>query len=193
MTTWIEASLTELGRRPRAIEALCQAEWSRLQGTSSATLWAAAVVACEQADQLQLRPYARYRQAEAMLAAEADRVAVAGVLREAHTAVVAMGARPMQLEIESLAARARIPLGPEASPSAGRTPGATGGDRSRLSMREVEVLSLVALGRTNRQIAAELFISEKTAGVHVSHILDKLGASGRTEAAAIAHRLHLVD
>jgi ATP/maltotriose-dependent transcriptional regulator MalT len=51
----------------------------------------------------------------------------------------------------------------------------------------------VAQGRTDRQIAAELFITEKTAGVHVSHILDKLGASGRTEAAAIARRLGLVD
>jgi DNA-binding NarL/FixJ family response regulator len=56
----------------------------------------------------------------------------------------------------------------------------------------LEVLSLVAAGRTNRQIGTELFISEKTAGVHVSNILGKLGAGGRTEAAAIAHRLGLV-
>jgi DNA-binding NarL/FixJ family response regulator len=48
------------------------------------------------------------------------------------------------------------------------------------------VLALMAQGRTNRQIGAELFISEKTASVHVSNILAKLGASGRTEAVAIA-------
>ena len=50
---------------------------------------------------------------------------------------------------------------------------------------------LVAAGRTNRQIGEELFISEKTAGVHVSNILGKLGVSGRGEAAAMAHQLGL--
>jgi DNA-binding CsgD family transcriptional regulator len=52
--------------------------------------------------------------------------------------------------------------------------------------REREVLALVAAGRTNRQIGAELYISEKTASVHISNILAKLGASGRTEAVALA-------
>jgi DNA-binding NarL/FixJ family response regulator len=60
-----------------------------------------------------------------------------------------------------------------------------------LTRREREVLALVAEGWTNRQVADHLFISENTAGVHVSNILGKLGASGRTEAAAIAHRLGL--
>jgi DNA-binding NarL/FixJ family response regulator len=55
------------------------------------------------------------------------------------------------------------------------------------------VLERLVLGRTNRQIAGELFISVKTAGVHVSHILAKLGAANRGEAAAIAHRLGLVS
>jgi len=50
----------------------------------------------------------------------------------------------------------------------------------------VEVLRLLAQGRTNRQVGAELYISEKTASVHVSNILAKLGANGRTEAVAIA-------
>ena len=54
------------------------------------------------------------------------------------------------------------------------------------------MLEHVALGQTNRQIAGELYISVKTAGVHVSHILEKLGASTRGEAAAIAHRLGLL-
>ena len=62
-----------------------------------------------------------------------------------------------------------------------------------LTPREVEVLRLVAQGRTNRQIAEELFISESTAGVHVSHIIGKLGVGGRVEAATIATRLGLMD
>ncbi|WP_143712860.1 helix-turn-helix domain-containing protein, partial [Streptomyces hygroscopicus] len=62
-----------------------------------------------------------------------------------------------------------------------------------LTPRERDVLRLVAAGRSNRQIAEQLFISPKTASVHVSNILAKLGVSGRGEAAAVAHRLRLVD
>ncbi|HLI24436.1 MAG TPA: response regulator transcription factor, partial [Acidimicrobiales bacterium] len=62
-----------------------------------------------------------------------------------------------------------------------------------LTAREREVLALVALGRSNRDIARQLFISPKTASVHVSNIMAKLGARGRTEAAAIARRHHLID
>jgi DNA-binding CsgD family transcriptional regulator len=62
-----------------------------------------------------------------------------------------------------------------------------------LTVREREVLALVALGRTNRQIADALFISENTAGVHVSNILGKLGVKGRGEAAAVAYRLGIVE
>ena len=62
-----------------------------------------------------------------------------------------------------------------------------------LTSREREVLSSVAAGRTNRQIAEELFISESTAGVHVSHILSKLGVSSRTQAARVAISQGLVE
>jgi DNA-binding CsgD family transcriptional regulator len=177
----------ELRLRPSAILALCEAEWSRLQVTPDAGLWAAAAAACSEASQLHLRPYALYRQAEALLGAKADRAEVAAVLGEAHAAVVAMGARPLQHDIEALAERARLRLD---SASAERVD--DGSERLGLTPREREVLALVAAGRTNRQIATELFITEKTAGVHVSNILGKLGATGRTEAAAIAHRLGLV-
>jgi len=64
---------------------------------------------------------------------------------------------------------------------------------SGLTTREHEVLILLAEGRTNRQIAAELFISPKTASVHVSRIISKLGVANRTEAAARAHRDGLVS
>ncbi|MCX4528274.1 LuxR C-terminal-related transcriptional regulator [Streptomyces sp. NBC_01565] len=60
-----------------------------------------------------------------------------------------------------------------------------------MTSRERDVLRLVAAGNTNRQIAEELFISPKTASVHVSNILAKLGVAGRGEAAALAHRLRL--
>jgi DNA-binding CsgD family transcriptional regulator len=66
-------------------------------------------------------------------------------------------------------------------------------DRFGLTRREREVLELVADGLSNRQIAERLFISENTAGVHVSNIIGKLGASGRVEAAAIAHRSGLIS
>jgi DNA-binding CsgD family transcriptional regulator/tetratricopeptide (TPR) repeat protein len=61
-----------------------------------------------------------------------------------------------------------------------------------LSRRELEVLALIAEGRTNREIGERLFISQKTVGVHVGNILSKLGASGRVEAAMVAIRLELV-
>ena len=61
----------------------------------------------------------------------------------------------------------------------------------RLTRREAEVLVLVAKGQTNQQIGQELFITQGTAGVHVSRILTKLGVASRVEAAAIAHRLEL--
>jgi DNA-binding CsgD family transcriptional regulator len=62
-----------------------------------------------------------------------------------------------------------------------------------LSQREKEVLLLIAKGYTNRQIAASLVISEHTARNHVTHILDKLGLSRRSEAAAFAAKLGLLD
>jgi DNA-binding CsgD family transcriptional regulator len=66
-------------------------------------------------------------------------------------------------------------------------------ERLGLTRREQEVLALVAAGRTNRQIAEELFISVKTAGIHVSNILAKLGVASRVEAATTAHRAGRVD
>ena len=64
--------------------------------------------------------------------------------------------------------------------------------RLGLTDRELEVLRLVAAGRSNRDIAADLFISAKTASVHVSNIMAKLGAANRAEATAIAHRRQMI-
>lgn len=94
----------------------------------------------------------------------------------------------MREAIEGLATRARIDLTPEAVDAPAHEAAA---DPFGLTRREREVLALVSIGRTNRQIAAELFISESTAGVHVSNILGKLGVATRTEAAGVAVRLGL--
>jgi DNA-binding CsgD family transcriptional regulator len=120
---------------------------------------------------------------------------------------------PLRDAIEALARRARIPLpaggavdaerakapveeAPSIGASAARTavgPGPGGlGRGPALSARELEVLRLVADGRTNGEIAERLFITRKTAGVHVTHILDKLGVSNRVEAAMIAARAGLL-
>jgi DNA-binding CsgD family transcriptional regulator len=81
------------------------------------------------------------------------------------------------------AARARVARRRAVRPEAGLE------ELLDLTPREAEVLTLLARGCTNREIAAALVISVRTAGVHVSHILRKLGAPNRLEAAAIAHRL----
>lgn len=108
-------------------------------------------------------------------------------LRIAYSIAAELPARPLQAKIESLARRARLSL----VQAAGDHPTSTGQDpagRLELTRRELEVLDLLATARTNGEIAAELFISRKTASVHVSNLLRKLGVTNRVEAAAIALR-----
>jgi DNA-binding NarL/FixJ family response regulator len=139
--------------------------------------------------------YARWRQAEAALQSDRDRPQASAALAAAHATATSLGAVPLRDEIVRLARRARIELPtpePDAAPEEGATPAAGAEEELCLTPRELEVLERVALGETNRQIAGALFISARTAGVHVSRILSKLGASNRSEAAAIAHRLGLV-
>jgi DNA-binding CsgD family transcriptional regulator len=113
-----------------------------------------------------------------------DRDGAAERLARAAPLADRLGAGPLRERIGSLARRAR--LGLSFGPAGEQAPGILG-----LTAREVEVLRLVAAGYGNRDIAAELFISVKTASVHVSNILAKLHAASRTEAAAIAHRAGL--
>jgi DNA-binding CsgD family transcriptional regulator len=112
------------------------------------------------------------------------------VIRAAHETSVALGATPLRREIELLAQRGRLRLHEPANETAKRKPSSPAASLG-LTHREAEVLALVAQGRTNRQIGQALFITPKTAGVHVSRILAKLGVAGRGEAAAVAHRLGL--
>ncbi len=92
-------------------------------------------------------------------------------------------AAPLLNEIAELARRAGVAVAREPQPQ---------DSRHGLTARELEVLELLTAGRSNREIAAELFISVKTVSVHVSNILAKLGVASRGEAAATAHRLRLV-
>jgi len=127
-------------------------------------------------------PLARALARAARVAMErGDRDGAAERLARAAQLADRLGAALLREQIGLLARSARLGF-----PAAGQPPGIFG-----LTAREVEVLRLVAAGHSNRDIAAELFISPRTASVHVSNILAKLNATSRTEAAAIAHRAGL--
>jgi DNA-binding CsgD family transcriptional regulator len=142
------------------------------------------------------RPYhaaiMRWREAEAAVEA-GDRAAAEEPARAALSVARELGAHWLIGEIEGLARRARLPLGEvEAAPVGDSAAPAEDEDAPfGLTPRELQVLGLIAEGATNRQIGAALFMAEKTASVHVSRILAKLGVRSRTQAAAVAHRLHL--
>jgi DNA-binding CsgD family transcriptional regulator/tetratricopeptide (TPR) repeat protein len=167
--------------------AMAEAEYARACALVRPESWSQAAGTWERLERPPLAAYCRWRLAEALVAAGASRTEAAVPLREAHAIAARLGASPLLREIELLAQRARLDLAPPqaAFSEAERGPGEILG----LTPREAEVLNLVARGYTNRKIAATLVISVKTASVHVSHILHKLGAPNRLEAAAIAHRL----
>ncbi len=175
----------------RAFQALAAAELARITGTGPD--WAAAVEAARQAGDLYLLAYALLRSAQDACAA-GERDDAGPLLDESARLSVRLGAEPLLAEAQALARRARLRI-PESAPSA--PPDGSAAERTiesfGLTDRERAVLELVALGRSNPQIAAELFISPKTASVHVSNILSKLNVSSRGEAAALAHRLGLGD
>ena len=129
--------------------------------------------------------------AEAALAC-GDRDGAAERLQRAAPLAAALGAQPLGEQIAILARRARIRLGGENGAGAAFSSDDGAGELG-LTERELEVLRLVAEGRSNREIAGELFISPKTASVHVSNILGKLGVASRGEAAAKAYSLRLFD
>lgn len=157
------------------------AEAARAEGVLDRHAWDAAVKAWDALDRPYPLAFALVRAAEASTGH--DRDGTAARLRRAAGIAGDLGAVPLRDHVELLARRARVDLGgaPAADPGLGLTP------------REAEVLRLVADGRSNREIAEALVISAKTASVHVSNILAKLGVSTRTEAAATAHRLRLYD
>ena len=172
--------------------ALVRAEHARAVRDGEVGAWAAAVVSTRAMDEPLPLAYALLRHAEA-LAAAGDIAAAAAAAGEAADLARGMGAAPLLEEIEALIRRARLrPIAAEGSaPDEAAVPDEL--ERLGLTARETEVLRLVADGLSNSQIAEQLFISRKTASVHVSNILAKLGVSTRVEAAALAHRRGLVQ
>jgi DNA-binding CsgD family transcriptional regulator/tetratricopeptide (TPR) repeat protein len=167
--------------------ALAEAEHARTAGSAPPELWVEAAGAWDGLERVPLAAYCRWREAEALVAAGASRTEASVPLREAHAVAARLGARPLLRELELLAQRARLDLEPPSAASDDAGPGLE--EILGLTPREAEVLTLVARGYTNREIAEALVISVKTASVHVSHILRKLDAPNRREAAAIAHRV----
>jgi len=165
--------------------ALAEAEYGRVRGVAAPNSWSSAAATWDRLERPPLAAYCRWREAEALVAAGASRVAASVPLQTAYGVATSIGAGPLRRELELLAERARL------DPMPAPVDAVEAGLESTLGLtpREAEVLSLVARGYTNREIASALVISVKTASVHVSHILRKLDAPNRREAAAIAHRL----
>jgi DNA-binding CsgD family transcriptional regulator/tetratricopeptide (TPR) repeat protein len=172
-----------------AWRAQLDAESTRIDGSGDAGAWRVARQRWDELGAVLRSLYCAWREVDALLAAnDGDRAMAREVLRDAHAIATRHGARLMLGEFEALARRARIDQSGadgDADPAAAPSPAEGAG----LTPREAEVLALVAEGRTNRQIGEELFISDKTASVHVSRILAKLDAANRGEAAAMARRL----
>lgn len=151
---------------------------------SDATAWANAVARWSELGDRWQATAALVREAEAAAGAgAADRAASS--LRRAHAMALELGTSPLLVEIEALSTRTRISIEAPRRIELDET----SAERLGLTPREAEVLALVAAGRTNRQIGDELYVSDKTASVHVSNILRKLGVNSRVDAAAVAQRL----
>jgi predicted ATPase/DNA-binding CsgD family transcriptional regulator len=194
----LRAAASEGGPVEAAWSATGAAELARARGRGDAKLWLKAAREWEAISRPFQRAVALWRATEAQIEA-GDRAAAAQTAQGALEEARRLGARWLIEELTALAQRARLELG-----EAGRVggPGGAGGqaagadsdggeDPFGLTARERQVLALVAEGATNRQIGAALYMAEKTASVHVSRILSKLGVRSRTQAAAVAHRLHL--
>ncbi|HEV8545793.1 MAG TPA: AAA family ATPase [Candidatus Limnocylindrales bacterium] len=185
---------------PLGYLAFASAEAERASGSPSAVdAWARAAGHWAGLGRPWCTAYARYREGEAMLGSGASRSDAAARLGEARATAESLGAIPLRDAIDGLAKRARLTLPSELALDAATDAETTqasapsAADPFGLTSREREVLALVAAGQTNRRIAETLFISESTAGVHVSNILGKLGVPSRTEAATVAVRLGLAE
>jgi DNA-binding CsgD family transcriptional regulator/tetratricopeptide (TPR) repeat protein len=193
-----ELSVDEILRRVRewslpdhdqicAFMATVRAEVERLNGSRDPSPWSDAVNAWLAGEDPYRLAYARWRLGWALLGRRSGRSGAAEQLELARETASALGAEPLRTAIDDLVKASRLHVG--------RVPGQVGPPalEAGLTSRELEVLPLLAAGRSNVEIAEILVISPRTVGVHVSRILHKLGASRRTEAADIARRTGLLD
>jgi DNA-binding CsgD family transcriptional regulator/tetratricopeptide (TPR) repeat protein len=172
-----------------ALVAMCRAEASRVSEPDP-DLWRKAAGLWDAAHEAYPAAYCRWREAELLLVSRLDRKRAVESVQAAWRSAVEMGTPPFRERVERLAERARIALAPAEPMPPARTRSVA--EDLGLTPREVEVLGQLARGRTDRQIAEELFISKKTASVHVSNLLRKLDAANRIEAAEIGQRVLLV-
>jgi DNA-binding CsgD family transcriptional regulator/tetratricopeptide (TPR) repeat protein len=171
------------------VHALLQAELARAEARDLVEAWLAIQPALAARPTPYLEAYVLWRAADA--AAPSDQARAAEALRSAHEIATRIDAPRMAARIEGLARRRRVDLGRGAVPGPEPAQPSADVDPYHLTAREREILALLAEGYTNRRLAQTLFISESTAGVHVSNILGKLGVASRTEAATLAVRLGL--
>ncbi|WP_329521397.1 helix-turn-helix transcriptional regulator [Spirillospora sp. NBC_01491] len=180
VTTHDDRPRAWLGLEGHAWLARAEAEHRRVRGVHDPDLWRKATGAFTYGGDGFVYEVARsrWRLAEA-LAERGERDEAAAEWAAAVATAERLGAVPLLGALRALGTRARL---------GSARPAPRPGPFAALTVREREVLKLVAEGGNNKQIAAALFISPKTASVHVSNILAKLGASSRTQAAAMAHR-----
>jgi predicted ATPase/DNA-binding CsgD family transcriptional regulator len=177
----VAASLTAQYPAELAYEAQVAAELATPFGAGDAyTMWRLAVDAWRADGRPYQLAWALVRLAEAAAGA-GDRAAADPAIAKASALAHELGMAPLTEAIAVLSRRLGLGARPATVPAA-----------DVLTGRELEVLRLVAAGRSNRRIAEELYISPKTASVHVSRIIAKLEVSNRGEAAAVAHRLGLI-
>jgi len=167
-----------LGPEGRGWLARVEAEYRRASGDNDPQAWQAVLGEFGPAYVYEVAR-TRWRLAEA-LAEAGRRDEAAEQWRQAAQTADQLRATPLRAALDDLARRARIGTAPQQVRD--------GAVFASLTSREREVLRLIAAGRSNREIASVLFIAPKTASVHVSNILGKLGVASRTEAAAVAHR-----
>jgi DNA-binding CsgD family transcriptional regulator len=183
LTDDARASGQALLPEPRAWLATAETEHRRIWARDTPDDWAELAATWDATGQPYPAARARYHQAELLLRPPADRDRAAAVAAEALQVAERLGARSLADAVTSLAKRGRLTL-----PDRATEQPASASAALNLTPREAEVLTLLVAGRTNRQIARALFISEKTASVHVTNLLRKLGVTNRYDAAAAGAR-----
>ena len=187
----LDAAGISLLPEPAAWLRSAEAEHAAIHRRDTAQTWADLADIWHTVGQPYPQAVPEYRYADALLRQHGDRDHARRAAADALEVAERLGAAPLAAEIRQLGQRGRLDLTPPPQPQPGATPATV--DRLNVTPREAEVLALLAAGRTNREIARTLFISDKTASVHVSNLLRKLGAANRAEAAAIAQHVQVRD
>jgi DNA-binding CsgD family transcriptional regulator/tetratricopeptide (TPR) repeat protein len=179
-TRWLAPSA-----RAHILAARAEAVSNRPGGVEAAS-WSAAVRAADASGDLYRGACIRWRHGEVLARSRGRRSDAAAELRTAARTAEALGARPLQRRASAALARLGLQSTVSSADHLTRLPEQT------LTPRELDVLGLISAGRTNREIAGELFIAAKTAELHVSRVLRKLDARNRVEAVSAARRQGLL-